>query len=1451
MNARDTCPFCSIAASPSGAVVARNDVAFAMPDGYPVNPGHTLVIPHRHVATWFETTAEEQRGIMELIAEVRQELDRELHPDGYNIGINVGEAAGQTVMHLHVHVIPRFRGDVDDPCGGVRYVIPSEGNYRRRGHIPRRPPRGAALSSGGVEDPFIAHVLPLFRQARDIAILAAFVQGSGVERLEAQLESSLERGARVRLLTGDYLNITQARALRHLLDLMRGTARDDDADQEPETLDLRGTLEVRVVEIERLRSEALGRTFHPKAWIFIDNGSSAAFVGSSNLSRPALEDGVEWNLRVERRSDPEGFDTVVERFERWWERGRLLDEAWLDGYSDRARTVARRLPAGEVEDEAPAPPPELWPVQREALEQLRSCRVDEQRERALVVMATGLGKTVLAASDVRQLQEERDGRMPRVLFIAHRVEILRQAARTFRVFFADASFGWFAGPASTLTGDVVFASVMKLGRPEHLEVIERRAFDYVVVDEVHHADARTYRRILGHLEPRFLLGLTATPERADAGDIHGLFDDNVAFRADIGVGIERGHLVPFDYFGLKDTIDYRPIPWRNRRFDLEALAAAAQTRARMETLWKAWSDRPGQRTLVFCCSIAHAEYARDWLEGQGMRVVAVHSGGASSDRAESLDRLAGGELDAICTVDIFNEGVDIPSVDRVVMLRPTESPVVFLQQLGRGLRVDPSVEKLRLTVIDFVGNHRVFLDRVRTLLSLAPAERVTSIHDFVDGQTPELPEGCDINIEPEAIDLMRLLLPARDRHAVVRRYRELRAARGERPRLGELARTGYNPGPLSRDLDGWFEFVRSEGDLTEPEATVLGECRDWLFDLERRESMTKSFKMVAVQAMLESGSLTSGMPSRENAERSYAILHRSPELFQDLGEEWQLADQGDLDLDAWQRYWERWPLSRWAGEGRSSGRAWFRLEDGRFTPRFTISPAAADTLFEMTAEIVDYRLARYRRNRRGEGAADEPGRLPFECKVIHTHGTPILKLPSRERFPAVPTGEADVTLPDGAVWRFRFVKFFCNVARPVGTTRNRLADLMRSWFGPDAGAPGTDFRVLFSPGPDGWRVEPASGEGAEVIPLPRRGQLTAFPTLRAAAGWQGTAATEDGIEPEGVRLPGSFDRETDFAVRASGRSMEGLHRNIRDGDWLVMRWSRGVSLGGLVGRVALVGRGDPEEGRTYHVKRVVRKGRGFELVSDNPEVPPVAASADDEPMALVLRTIRPEDLGPERGALLSTDDLARAFDVAGSPLPPWSRVDGHLFFFVEGEGQLSEPDRVRFAVPDRREAETAFVLARGAEPDRWQYLGVGRWLEDGGAWEIPDVDFATWRRLGHGRGASRRLEEEWLVRAGEVAERVLREVGEGRWIEAEGKRCRIVGRASKGGLRIDGGDEGFEERTVSLLDIGWALKARELAGRVGRVPDEGMVNELRYLDGTPKGSTRWIDTGWALVVTEE
>jgi superfamily II DNA or RNA helicase/diadenosine tetraphosphate (Ap4A) HIT family hydrolase len=1347
------CPFCQL---PADDLVWSDGLVVALLDRYPVSPGHTLVLPRRHVATWFDASPEEQLAIWHAVDKVKRQLDEAHRPDGYNVGFNAGAAAGQTVMHLHVHVIPRFTGDMDDPRGGVRHVIPSRGNYLRQQR---------ALASGGESDPFSQHVLPLVARSHRVDVVAAFVQESGLVRIQPSLESALRAGGTVRLLTGDYLDITQVSALERLLDWQSTWSMSDDGDEETPA----GSLQVRVIEVEQLPGQT--RSFHPKSWHLEGRDFGCAFVGSSNLSRSALDTGIEWNLRVDRDRDADAWRQIWTAFQGLWDTARPLEATWIQAYALRVRARPTPLPAAEIEA-PPSEPVTPHEVQAEALASLRTARAQGHR-RTVVVLATGLGKTWLAAFDLAQLWDEL-GRCPRLLFLAHRREILRQAASTYRRLLRErgavATLGWFLEEHADLSADWVFASVSKLSRPTWLERLAQERFDYVVLDEVHHAAADSYRRILAQLDPTFLVGLTATPDRADAADILGLFDDHVAYRADLARGIAIGRLVPFRYFGLKDEVDYTAIPWRNKRFDPEQLAAAVQTERRMSTLWEAWSAHPGTRTLVFCCTVAHADYVAGWLGERGVRVAKVYAAPGGDDRQEALERLVRGELDAICAIDVFNEGVDVPSLDRVVMLRPTESGVVFLQQLGRGLRAAEG--KPQVTVVDFVGNHRIFLEQLRTVLSLG-AESPGLLAKLVSDGRVELPAGCSVEVQLEAKRFLEVLFSSGGTDSVERAYRELKASRGRRPTAGELQRMGYLPNTLRKRHQSWFAFVRSEGDLDESELQALGVAGAFLDELEVT-AMTKSFKIVTLDVLLDVDALTTGLPVRDLALRCWARLRRSPELLADVPENERLPDPPDEPtIRRWVAYWRSNPIAAWTG--RKTGRAWFVEEGDRFRLRSEAHPA----LPRLVRELVDYRLARYRR--------PEPAQGAFVCRVTWNQREPILKLPDRSKLP-VPEGDVSVRLHDGGVWTFRFVRLFCNVAFPVGTDKNQLGELMRRWFGPQAGHPSTAFDVRFTSSPDGWWVEPVQEQGAVRT---RLRSVPVSPDLRSVLA---------SLETERVLLPIDSEDSELFAVRAVGGAMEGVGTDLRDGDWAIFRSA-------------------PRQTLPL-------------FAADRP--------ASDEARATLVRVIRPEELAPAVGAVLSAAELADDFGF--EQLAPRSgRQGGHLFVFLEEKGQLEAFERLR--APPPHPGEAAYVLA--PTDSAFRYLGVGRWRE--GAWSIPEVDFSTWRAWGEGREASRPLPPGALDRAQRVVEAILARPEAERVLQRPGgRRARVLGAAPRGGLRIDGGEGGAKARTVSLTDLAWVALAGDDVAHHGGLLDEARVNRLRYLEGTPKESTRWIDTGWAL-----
>jgi hypothetical protein len=811
-----------------------------------------------------------------------------------------------------------------------------------------------------------------------------------------------------------------------------------------------------------------------------------------------------------------------------------------------------------------------------------------------------------------------------------------------------------------------------------------------------------------------------------------------------------------------------------------------------------------------------------------VRAARVYAAPGSDDRELALEALARGELDAVCAVDVFNEGVDVPGIDRVVMLRPTESGVVFLQQLGRGLRATEG--KTHLTVVDFVGNHQMFLDRLRTLLSLGSDQPGAALDRLLATGHLELPDGCAVDLELEAKPMLEARFRSGGVDEVERIYRQLREARGVRPTAGELLRMGYLPSTLQKRHGSWFAFVRGEGDLDADEVAAVAGAGAFLDELEVTE-LSKSYKLVTLRVLLDVDALGTGLTVRELAVGGWAVLRRSPELLRDVPDDHRLADDpDDAALRRWTSYWRSNPIQAWTGSKKAK-KTWFRLDDqDRMCLTLSVDPAWGEALARLVDELVDYRLVQYRR-RTGGTAADG-----FVCKVTWNRRDPILKLPPRGSL-RVPEGDTDVRLADGSVWLFRFAAEFCNVARPVGTPTNQLPDLLRRWFGPRAGQPGTAFEVRFTASPDGLWVEPVQ---SNVVALfPRQG-VVAYPDLRAAAGH----AVGEAEPPEAARvwLPIEVPSPDRFAVRVAGTSMDGGKAPLRDGDWAVFRLSRGASAASIAHRVALVqvpGAG----GSAYQIKRIEPDGAGWRLVSDNPSGPTFAADDDMVVIATLDRAVRPEELAPAVGTVLPPNGLGEGFGL--ETLPAQSGVwGGHRFVFVDQKGQLVAPDRLR--VPGtRRAGETVYALAPSEAGFR--YLGVGRWLDDEGLWGIPEVDFATWRAWGEGREVSRSLPSGALARAQALADALLRLPEAERRLERGGTRsARILGPAQRGGLRLDVGEQAASERTVSLTDLAWVAVAQDDVAANGGVLDEARVNHLRYLEGTPKGSTRWIDTGWAL-----
>lgn len=789
-----------------------------------------------------------------------------------------------------------------------------------------------SLITGGDQDPFLPVLLDSIRHADEIEFAVAFIKSSGLELiLPSLIDAVTIRDARLTLLTSDYLGVTDPQALKLLMLLAERGA------------------DMRIFQAD-------GCSFHLKAYIFTRSGQGdgylegTAYIGSSNISRTALTDGIEWNYRV---SVPAGAgDPDVRRFREIRRDYRELvndprvvplSYEWISDYEKRRVPPLLPVAPGSDDRELPVPTPNR--VQKEALSALEATRAAGYR-RGLVVMATGMGKTYLAAFDVAQTGAKR------VLFVAHREEILLQAEAAFQRIHPNAEVGRYNGEQKDVGVDFLFASIQTLGRSHHLEQFQADRFDYVVVDEFHHAAANTYRRLLAHFRPRFLLGLTATPDRTDQSDILSFCDDNLVYTNSLFQGIEQGLLSPFSYYGIYDeSVDYEEIPWRNGRFNPDALSNKLATLARARHALRQWREKGGVKTLAFCVSIKHARFMAERFQKEGVRAAAVY-GGSELDRGEALEQLDQGQLQVIFSVDLFNEGVDLPAIDTVMMLRPTDSKVLFLQQLGRGLRLHPGKE--RLVVLDFIGNHRGFLNKPQALFGLRGnlREMVAFAEQARKGQL-ELPPGCYVNYDLEIIDFLSRLAGEGPSTS----YRALKDALGRRPTLAEYFRSGASVAEVRRQYGQWWKLVRDEGDLKESESACLERYAAFFLEVETMK-MTKSFKAVLLEALLEHDGFRMPPTLPELAAWSLEVFRRRRGFVSDIKAD--LRDLDRLDEEKWISYWNRNPVNAWTGGNRKgASNPFFEIVDDRLLSIFTVDDELLDTFATMLRELIDYRLAAY------------------------------------------------------------------------------------------------------------------------------------------------------------------------------------------------------------------------------------------------------------------------------------------------------------------------------------------------------------------------------------------------------------------------------------------------------------------------------------------------------------
>ncbi|WP_142828604.1 DEAD/DEAH box helicase family protein [Planococcus soli] len=792
-----------------------------------------------------------------------------------------------------------------------------------------------------VTSQLVSHLERLSKDAVEIQWITAFAMKSGVKKIIPFLQQAARRGVPIKLLVGDYLFVTQPDALQLLLE------------------------ELPSAEIRIWKSG--GTSFHPKSYLFRGTEASQLIVGSSNLSASALTTGVEWNLIAPTSVDAEVFEEATVQFLKnfYADQTVSLNTETLAEYRSLHNAANLKRPISPVWSEAeevemtvgptlPHPPevaetPVSYqapisprPAQSEALEALDNVIVEDY-SRAMVVLATGLGKTYLAAFFAAKFK--------RVLFVAHREEILTQAEQSFRHVHPDRSSAFYNASEKKTDADFIFASIYTLGSQYHLDQFEKDAFDLIVVDEFHHAAAPTYERLLHHFEPKFLLGITATPDRMDNKDVYALCDGNVAISIHFLDAIERSWLSPFNYYGVYDDTDYSAIPWRGTRYDEGELLQVQLRKEFAEKIFEEWSRQKQTRTIAFCSSIKQAMYMNSFFQHKGVRSIALHGESHPQERKAARSKLDSGELDLIFTVDLFNEGVDIPKVDTLLFIRPTESLAVYTQQIGRGLRIAEG--KSHCVIIDFIGNYR------NADLKLAVFNKEESRASSKPSE-PLVPALCEFNLDLQVINLLEEMRRKRAprKEALVLAYRDLKKEMGRRPTYLEFhLHANLDSKTVKQEFGSYVGMLAFADELMEKEQEVWLKFKGWFLEAEKT-GMTKSYKMVVLNYMLSKGEKRWLEPitSEEAAPFFHKYLtekdYRMNIDFSDIqGKRLRTYDQKKMtDLIA------QMPMTKWSGSAKE-GIASFK--DGIF--KFQLQPSVEENelLYKWTQEIADYRLHAY------------------------------------------------------------------------------------------------------------------------------------------------------------------------------------------------------------------------------------------------------------------------------------------------------------------------------------------------------------------------------------------------------------------------------------------------------------------------------------------------------------